>query len=171
MNGGMFSMRVSVRAMALFAAICLVSFCLSCSPAAASPTEQSVTYNINLGDECLEKGDYNGAIAYYEKACDLYPDMVLPHVLIGEVWYQKGDYSSAMGKADYALGLEEGNTDALMLKAACFEKQGYVQDALNIFDRVYRSEPDNNEAVLARARTFTTQFVPEQGILFLLDVS
>ena len=171
MKGGMVSVSTSGRAIALLATICIVAFCLCCSPGGASPTENSVTYNINLGDECLEKGDYNGAIGYYEKACGIFPDMVLPHVLIGEVWYQKGDYSTANGKADYALELEKDNSDALILKAKCLEAQEYTQDALNIFDRVYRREPDNNEAVLGRARTFATQFGPEQGILFLLDVS
>ena len=171
MNGNMLSARKFFRSFALLAAICFVSLYLCYSPCDAGTLENSFHNNINLGKERFEAGDYTAAISYYEKARDIYPNVPLPYVLIGEVLYQIGDSKAAIDKADYALTLEKDNVAALFLKAKCLEVEGKTQDALGIYNYLYKTDPNNDNVILGRARTSAVLFGPEQGIVFLLDVS
>jgi len=94
---------------------------------------------MNYGDVLMGKGDYNGALEYFNKAKAEWPYYSYIYVNLGVLYNAMGKYADAEQNFKYALSLNAQNPNcyyyyANMLKAngRVTEAKGLVQQGLNL---------------------------------------
>ncbi|WP_377476924.1 MAG: tetratricopeptide repeat protein [Microcoleus anatoxicus] len=101
-------------------------------------------YN-NLGQVLLDKNP-DGAIAAYQRAIELEPDLVLAHYNLGKAWQIQGEHSAAVACFDRVVELNpdyiSGYTDAGFSLMAL----GKITQALAYFAQAIAVKPDFVEA-------------------------
>ncbi|MEZ2280542.1 MAG: tetratricopeptide repeat protein [Microcoleus sp.] len=111
-------------------------------------------YN-NLGQVLLDKNP-DGAIAAYQRAIELEPDLVLAHYNLGKAWQIQGEHSAAVACFDRVVELNpdyiSGYTDAGFSLMAL----GKITQALAYFAQAIAVKPDFVEAYcdLAQSEQF-----------------
>ena len=79
-----------------------------------SPDQNTeLTYN-DEGDQLIEKGDFDGAIAVYTRAISSEPDDGFIFQLRGDAYKQKGDLNSAIADYTKAISLYDDDEDRAM---------------------------------------------------------
>lgn len=63
------------------------------------------------GRRLVDAGDYNGAIAIYQRAASLDPKNAKIHSGIGYLYAQQGNYQSALASYRRAIGIDPNNSD------------------------------------------------------------
>ena len=72
---------------------------------------ETVSAHLDHGGDCLDKGKYDDAIAEYDKAIALNPNVVLAYTNRGLAYERKGDKEQAI--VDYRKALEINPSDQL----------------------------------------------------------
>ncbi len=78
------------------------------------------------GTECLESGDYRGAVLHLEKACELDPNMSRNHNNLAVAYMRLGNVGRAWYHSRQAVLIDVGNCEAVcsfnQLAAAIFKE-------------------------------------------------
>ncbi len=102
------------------------------------------TVTINLGELLFTKGDYTGALKYYEKALKIYResnsgDIPYAMINIGKIYAKRNDYSNAVRYMDGALKIAQENNAkldigrALLALGQIYLQKGETERALDYF--------------------------------------
>jgi tetratricopeptide (TPR) repeat protein len=83
----------------------------------------------NKGHDIFNAGDYNGALAYADKALAIDPNNTYSLILKGDALFNLGDHKGAIEQYDKALAIDPSNEMALTSKQlAQLDLSGPVND-------------------------------------------
>jgi tetratricopeptide (TPR) repeat protein len=99
-----------------------------------------VTYG-NLGNAYARSGEYDLAIACYEKVLDLDPNFSYGYFNLGNLHFKKGDGDTAIRCYQKALWLDPGMTEAYCNLGIVCQKQGQYERAISYFRKALEIDP------------------------------
>jgi tetratricopeptide (TPR) repeat protein len=116
----------------------------------------NMTSMINNGNVLASKGDYNGAIALYNKVLEKDPNNVKALYSKGKALSVLANYSptlfnSAIASYDKVLSLDPNNIGALYNRGNAFAKLGNYNSAIASYDKVLSLDPNNSGALYGKA--------------------
>lgn len=91
-----------------------------------------------LGDQALDKGDYQGALKYFERAVylDQKNSIGWSRKAAAEIYLRK--YDDAISSTDEAIKLDRKNADAWFNRGLVFDKRRKYDEALSNYDHALR---------------------------------
>ncbi len=113
------------------------------------PTEEAPMSEedlISKGDEYFENGDFDNALACFDKLAELKPDD--PDTLHNKaaVLFQLERYDDAVGVFDKLLELDPEDVTAYLTKGASLYRAGKYDDAINTLNNVVKRDMNNGTA-------------------------
>jgi tetratricopeptide (TPR) repeat protein len=99
-----------------------------------------VTYG-NLGNAYARSGEYDLAIACYEKVLDLDPNFSYGYFNLGNLYHKKGDSDAAIRSYQKALALDPNMTEAYCNLGIVSQKQGQYDRAITYFRKALEIDP------------------------------
>ncbi len=100
----------------------------------------------NLGNDLLEKGDVDGAMAQFRTALKLEPGLAENHANIGNALYQQGQLDAAIQEYEKALALEPGLAEVHFNLANALRQNGRLGDAIAHYKQALEFKPAYAEA-------------------------
>ena len=91
-------------------------------------------------------GDTDEAIASYERAIALNPDMFESYNNLGALYFKNGNYQSAQADFTQALRVRPDSTASRFNLGLCYARERRYSDATVELERVARETPDDAEA-------------------------
>ncbi len=88
-------------------------------------------------EECLERGDYDNALRFANRAVQCRPDRKLPYGIRAMVLEKRGEYREAV--QDYTTLVSRGDFLQLTDRGRLYEKMGELDKAVTDYCRVLRS--------------------------------
>ncbi len=116
-------------------------------PEAASP------YN-DRGFAYATKGEFDNAIADYNKVIELDPNDAMAYNNRGIAHSLKGELENAIADFDKAIELDPNYTDAYINRGATYADKGELDKAIADFDKAIELDPEKLEAYFSRAFTY-----------------
>jgi tetratricopeptide (TPR) repeat protein len=110
----------------------------------------------NRGVEYTHKGEYDRAIADFDKALELNPSGVMAYDNRGAAYYSKGEYDRAIADFDKALGLDPKYAKAYNNRGVAYDNKGEYDRAIADEDKAialsFTAASDPLQPLTARAR-------------------
>ncbi|HZS17580.1 MAG TPA: tetratricopeptide repeat protein [Candidatus Udaeobacter sp.] len=100
----------------------------------------------NLGNEFLETGDIDAAVAHFEKAFQLKPDLLEAHYSLINGLLRKGDADAAMTEARNTLSQNPQDAEAYGVLGTVFMTKGLVDEAIAQFSKALEIRPNLGKA-------------------------
>ena len=100
----------------------------------------------NLGNELLETGDIDDAVAHFEKAFQLKPDLLEAHYSLVYGLLRKGDADAAMAEARNTLSQSPDDAEAHGVLGTVFMTKGRVDEAIAEFSKALEIRPNLGKA-------------------------
>ena len=100
----------------------------------------------NFGNDFLQKGQVDDAIAHFRKAVEIRPDFALAHYNLGNALLQKGQVAEAVLHFQKSLEIHPGNVAAHNNLGSALLQQGQVAAAIACFQQALALQPDFAEA-------------------------
>ena len=108
------------------------------------PTEASgAGRHNNKGASLMELGEYEGALACFDRAIAANPGHANAWNNRGNLFMRTGDYDAAIDSYEHALALEPNNALAWSNKALSLKRLGRVEEAVACYGRAVALEPGN----------------------------
>lgn len=107
--------------------------------------DQSVVYYYR-GSARAFKGEYDRAIADFDKAIQLQPEFALAYLNRGGAYYYKGNYDRAIADCDQAVRLQPDFAMAYRNRGLAYFSKGSYDRAVADYDQVLQLQPDDAEA-------------------------
>jgi tetratricopeptide (TPR) repeat protein len=92
------------------------------------------------------KGDYNGAIADYDKVIALYPGFSGSYYNQGLDYFKLGNYEKAIGSLNKSLAISPDDSMALFYRGLVYSALKNYQEAINDFNKVIAISPEDADA-------------------------
>jgi tetratricopeptide (TPR) repeat protein len=112
------------------------------------------TYAIR-GFVWYKKGEYDKAIADYDKAIDLDPKHSLNYADRGLVWSEKGQYNKAIADYDKAIDLDPKHTEDYYNRGQVWSKKGEYDKAIADYDKSIELDPKHAATYTNRGLTWS----------------
>jgi len=100
----------------------------------------------NLGVAWYEKGDYQKATEYLERALTLNPNFAEAFNNLGVAYAKQGNYSKALKNYNEATGLNPNYATPLSNIGVTFYRLGYLYEALKYFEKAIETDPKYDRA-------------------------
>jgi len=100
----------------------------------------------NLGNELLEAGNVDAAVAHFQKSFQLKPDLLEGHHSLAYGLLRKGDTDAAMAEARVALSLDPGDAEAHGVLGMVLMAKGLVDEAIAELSRALEISPNLSKA-------------------------
>lgn len=113
-----------------------------------------IQYQYQQGIIYDRKGDYNRAIAAYERALAIWPNHFPSRHNLAYDLYRQGDYEAAIEHFIWALGARPGEAMALNNLGLAYRESGDTSKAIGAFDLALRANPRLVEAYLNKGDTY-----------------
>jgi tetratricopeptide (TPR) repeat protein len=114
------------------------------------------------GNECYALGQYDAAIANYEKTVELKPNY-------HKAWYNRGislsklgQYGAAVASYDRALEIQPDKHQAWLHRGVALGELGQVEEAVASYDKALDLKPDYPEAWAKRGTLLVNLMPPEE---------
>ena len=130
-------------------------------------TPSDAELNANIGAIKQAQGDFESALAYYNKAEQLNPNSVSTRLNVGTLYQQKKDYVKALTAYDSVLTMYPDNIQAMMYKAQALTEMGNKKEALSLYQKVIGKDPNNSEAKECLVNVMEGALSPEEYIAYL----
>jgi len=104
----------------------------------------------SIGNGCYEKGDYQGALANYNQALQLNPNLAEAYCWRGAAYYAIGDKLSAIDDFNQGLQINPNNAIAHSNRGAVRSDIGDKQGAIDDFNQAIRLNPNYAKAYYNR---------------------
>lgn len=115
-------------------------------PAEAAGTGQAVTA-YNEGVVAYNSGDVATAVAKFEEAAQLNPDLVAAHLTLSGVYLDRKQHAEAAAAAERVLALEPGNETALRTRYDAYNEGGQKEKAEAALQDLVAAAPGREAAV------------------------
>jgi tetratricopeptide (TPR) repeat protein len=109
-----------------------------------SPFKASI-YNV-WARACLQRGDYDGALALLKRSLEIDGQYAATHRLLGEVQARRGRYDEAIPAFNGAPAKAGQNVDALLATAHSLYRQGKLDEAMKMAVQAAQASPQNVNA-------------------------
>ncbi len=96
----------------------------------------------NLGNALSYQGNYDQAIAWWQRALDLNPDFAEAHQNQAEVWQKLGEFEKAISCYFKAVGIVPDWTEGYWNLGLCFCRQDKLDEAVACFQKAIQIQPD-----------------------------
>ena len=130
-----------------------ISGCTRIIEAGEEPSENLALAYYNRGRSYSDKGDYDRAIADYDRAIELQPSYVIAYNNRGAAYGSKGDYDRAIADYDKAIQLQPDYAVAYNNRGWVYFKKGQYDRAIADADRAIQLQPDYAYAYDTRGST------------------
>ena len=121
---------------------------------AAEEKTAAVSSALTNGDKSLQTGDFNAAIAFYEKAIAKDPESGEALNGLGRAYYELARYQEAITVLDHALSLRTNYSAAYLNRGCSYAKLNQNEKAVADFNRAIQLKPDYAEAYLYRGNAY-----------------
>ncbi|MEE8350834.1 MAG: tetratricopeptide repeat protein [Rhodospirillales bacterium] len=111
------------------------------------------------------KGQWDKAIADYDEAIRLVPDLFFAFNNRGNAYYFKGQLDKAIENYDKALHLQPDFAEALNNRGNVYRKKGQLDKAIENYDKAIELEPDNARVFADRGLAFEKKGKPTQALI------
>ncbi|MGB3789787.1 MAG: CHAT domain-containing tetratricopeptide repeat protein [Phormidesmis sp.] len=108
--------------------------------------EQQAEFYFQQGNEAFYRGDFRGAIAAYDAALSIKPDLYKVVSNKGAVLTSLGQFEDALMAFDAALNIKTNYREAFNNKGVALNDLGRFEDAITAFDTALNIKPDDHEA-------------------------
>lgn len=109
--------------------------------------EQRLTDIINMGNKFSSEGNYQYALALYDRALEIKPDNALVLGKQGIALHFLGRYQEAINSFDKALEIDPNSIDNLIAKGYTLDNLGYKQEAMDALNKALTIDPTNQRAL------------------------
>ncbi|MBN8559596.1 MAG: tetratricopeptide repeat protein [Leptolyngbya sp. UWPOB_LEPTO1] len=113
-----------------------------------APKEASAWFE--RGNECYVAGDFEGAIASYDKALEIKPDFDIAWVGRGAALHNLGQDEDAITSYDKALEIKPDDHNAWVNRGLSLANLGQDEDAIANYDKALEINPDDHNAWVNR---------------------
>jgi tetratricopeptide (TPR) repeat protein len=100
-----------------------------------------IRVNNNLGTLYFERGEYDRALEYFNKALSVNPDYASANNNRGAVYIEKGLLDLALKDVERAIALEPRYASAYKNRGDVLKKKGQTQAALEMYDQALNLDP------------------------------
>ena len=104
----------------------------------------------NRGFAYYEKGEYDRAIADYDRAIQLTPDYAYAFSNRGNVYDHKGEYDRAIADYDQVIRLKPDHALSFYNRGIAYRLKGEYEQAIRDYDRAIELKPDYANAFVNR---------------------
>ncbi len=118
-----------------------------------------------LASALAQKGKFEEAIAYYDKAIKKEPDVYLHYCGRGLTYDNLGQYKLAVENYNHALRLKPDYAEAFYNRGNAYDELGQYQQAIHDYNEAIRLKPDYLEAYNNRGNTYFSIGNNERGCL------
>ena len=120
----------------------------------------------NRGTVFYKTGDYDRAIADFDKAIELNPNGAEAHIRLGVVWSKKGDHDRAIAYFNEAVKLRPKDAMMYIHRGATYDEMGDFDQAIADFSRAINLDPTNALAHYNRGLSYSHRgrTYPQRGM-------
>ena len=104
----------------------------------------------NEGALASQQGDYEAALAKFQEAAELHPQMAQAHAGVASILYNQQDLDGAYAAAEKALAIEPENRQGMRIKYLALDAKGQVAEALKVWDAYQALDADGAIDLLYR---------------------
>lgn len=101
---------------------------------------------INLGAIYQKQGNFDAALAQYQKAYQINPDDEVILYNLASLYVQQKNYQGALNVYDKILAKNSNKIDVLEYKAVALKELKRYEEALSIYEKLLAQNPDNSTA-------------------------
>jgi len=98
---------------------------------------------IEYGNDYYRKGDYDRAIAEYNRAIRADPNYIIAYIHRGNAYYNKGDYDRAIADYNQAIRLDPNFIAAYHNRGNAYDEKGDYDKAIADYNQVLRLGANN----------------------------
>jgi Tfp pilus assembly protein PilF len=113
--------------------------------AAATPTPSAYDH-LDTGNDYLDQGQFDQAIAEFQAAVQLDPDLTNAHYNLGLAYQKQGKLDEAAGAYQAAIQLDPNLSDAHNNLGLIYDAQGKVDQAIAEYQEAIRIDPEDDMA-------------------------
>ena len=161
-----FKHAVGILILAFFTALALGSGTMEgATTTALNETDETAAGYFQNGQEALERGDYDRAIANYTQAINLNPNYSVAYNNRGWAYYLKGDLDQAIKDTTKAIQLDPNVAYAYITRGQVYYNQGEQRLAILDFETALKLDPNNADTkrYLAQAQQGGEMPTQQQG--------
>lgn len=112
-----------------------------------------------------KKGQWDKAIADYDEAIRLAPDLVFAFNNRGNAYYFKGQLDRAIENYDMAIRLQPDLAEAYANRGNVYRKKGQLNRAIENYDKAIRLAPENSQTYADRGLAYEKKEQPTQALM------
>ncbi len=106
--------------------------------------QETVRTHLNHGRACLDKGKYDDAIADYDKAIALDPNVAIAYTNRGLAYGRKGAFDRAIADYTKAIALDPNFADAYTNRGVACYMRGDKEQAIADFRKALEIDPSDH---------------------------
>ncbi|MCZ4317626.1 tetratricopeptide repeat protein [Aequorivita viscosa] len=106
--------------------------------------QNNINTFIEEGIAYHDNGEYNKALAAYEKALLLDPQSTVVNYEMALTYFKKNDYKNTIARADMVLKKNDDNlVNAYLIKGSALDMMGEVKESIKLFKKAIRKFPED----------------------------
>lgn len=96
----------------------------------------------NQGADAVRAGDVNGALALFEKAAQLDPELAPAHAALARLYLDKKENEKALAAAETALNIDPDLVDVQKVRYEAYRRMGQEDKAKEVFAEMASADPE-----------------------------
>ena len=120
---------------------------------------------ISIGNSFAHKGQFDEAIAYYQKALQINPTFYMAYNNLGNALKAKGQFDEAIAYYQKALQINPHDSAALSNLGSAFMRKGLLDDAITCYQSALQIEQTNAGAYYNFGNALTEQGKSNQALI------
>jgi tetratricopeptide (TPR) repeat protein len=140
-------------------------------PARAKPkipttSEQRAQQALDRGLEAQATGDIDAALAEFERAIAVNPELTTAYIRAGDVYRDRSDFANAELRYGQAAQIEPRNFDAQYLHGLVLQLMNRLDEAVRAYLRALAVRPESFEANMNLGTSYLQMGEPDQALAY-----